>query len=69
MMSSAGMFSLDSRENSDTTIADSISHYIEQCCLAFLKSLVDNGKNPSGYVTLSNPWFYIFLYGLCFPYI
>ncbi|KAK6111254.1 Type IIB DNA topoisomerase family protein [Brugia pahangi] len=55
MMSSAGMFSLDSRENSDTTIADSISHYIEQCCLAFLKSLVDNGKNPSGYVTLSNP--------------
>uniref|UniRef100_A0AAF5PII0 DNA topoisomerase (ATP-hydrolyzing) n=1 Tax=Wuchereria bancrofti TaxID=6293 RepID=A0AAF5PII0_WUCBA len=49
------MFSLDSRENSDTNIADSISHHIEQCCLAFLKSLVDNGKNPRGYVILSNP--------------
>lgn len=53
------MFSLDLRENSDTNIIDSVSHHIEQCCLAFLKSLVDIGKNPKGYVILSNPRFRI----------
>ncbi|VBB33495.1 unnamed protein product [Acanthocheilonema viteae] len=49
------MFSLDSRENSVTSTSDSVSYHIEQCCLAFLKSLMDIGKNPNGYVILSNP--------------
>lgn len=61
LMAISGMFSLDLRENSDTDNVDSVSRHIEQCCLAFLKSLVDISKNPRGYVILSSPRFCISL--------
>ncbi|CAG9536028.1 unnamed protein product [Cercopithifilaria johnstoni] len=49
------MFSLDSGEICHANTADSVSHHIEQCCLVFLKSLMDIGKNPNGHIVLSNP--------------
>uniref|UniRef100_A0A8R1TTK0 DNA topoisomerase (ATP-hydrolyzing) n=2 Tax=Onchocerca TaxID=6281 RepID=A0A8R1TTK0_ONCVO len=54
-MSFSEMFLFNSRDNSDINTADSVLYHIEQCCLAFLKSLVDINKNPSGYIILSNP--------------
>uniref|UniRef100_A0A0R3S535 DNA topoisomerase (ATP-hydrolyzing) n=1 Tax=Elaeophora elaphi TaxID=1147741 RepID=A0A0R3S535_9BILA len=52
------MSSLIAGENSDdTNTDDSVARHIEECCLAFLKSLVENRKNPNGHVILSNPRF------------
>ncbi|VDK85334.1 unnamed protein product [Litomosoides sigmodontis] len=49
------MFSLDSEENSGTNIGDSVLVHIEQCCLVFLKSLMNVDRNPNGYIMLCNP--------------
>lgn len=58
------MFPLDSEEICDTNTADSISHQIEQRCLAFLKSLMDIGKKSKEHILLCSPRFFLISLGL-----